>query len=289
MKVTLTMTLVLAALMSTACSTGPNAESLASTYVAETAAAQAAAASATPLPTDTPAPTETPLPSATSTLTPTETTKPTFTATSTLDAAATRAAQATQLAESMLAKIEPVLLEHNLPTDTGKIGWIQEEPVELYIDSYNTIVYDHLTPLNQDFGEFVLFVDITWSSKMGFAGCGLTFLAEKKLDYGEQYRFYTMRFSGLPAWDLSFFNYDEYQYSTIGDIRFNNAINLQDDSTNNYVLIHKDRMLSLYANGIRLGVVDITSRSKGVFGIFGYQESGKTSCIFDNTWVWELE
>lgn len=291
MKLILTAILILVAILNAACSTGPSAEALAATYVAETAAAVAAAASLTPAPTESPIPTDTELPTETPTSTPTDTPAPTSTATATEtpDAAATKAAAATQQAASLLPKIEPVLEQYNLFTDSGSIGWVQEKPVELYIDTYGTLISDNLTPPNQEFSDFVLSVDVTWSSKSGLAGCGLIFLADKKLDYGEQYRFYTMRFSGLPAWDVEFFNYDEFKYSVTGGIRFNNAINLLDDSTNNYVLIHKDRVLTIYANGTRLGIADITSRSKGIIGIFSYQESGKTSCVFENTWVWALK
>ena len=281
----------MSAILIASCSNGPDPESLAATYVAKTAVAQAAAASSTPLPTVPPIPTDTSLPTATPTPLPTDTPTPTSTATvtETPDLASTRAAESTEQAANLMPEIEPVLEQYNLLTETGRIGWVQEKPIELYLDTYGSMVADNLTPINQEFSDFVLSIDVTWSSKSGLAGCGLIFLAEKQLDYGEQYRFYTMRFSGLPAWDIVFYNYDEFQYSVTGDIRFNNAINLLDDSTNNYVLIHKDRVLSIYANGIRLGILDITSRNKGIFGIFSYQESGKTSCIFDNTWVWELK
>ena len=278
--------LVLFTSLLSGCTFGSDPQALAATAAAQTEAA----ASPTPIPTNTPLPTDTPTPTLTPTQTPTETptSTPTETATATPDAKATAAAKSTAEAEAMLAKVQPVLELYNLSTSEGKLGWVQKEEVELFIDTYGTMVWDELTPSNVSFSDFVLNIDITWSSKMGFAGCGLIILSEKDLRNGEQYQFETLRLSGAPAWDLIFLKYGEVQFNA-SDVRFNNAINLKDDSTNNYVLIVKDKLLTIYANGTRLSNVDVTKRSSGTFGVMGFQNSGETTCTFSNGWIWDLK
>lgn len=275
------------ALALSACQTGPDAQSLAETMVAETAAA----ASPTSPPTDTPAPTDTPIPTTTST--PTETPTPTSTATATAtitpDIAATQAVQATELAAENLKLVQPVLEKYNIALDQGEVVWTQSKPLEIFINTYGTKDIQPLTPSAFTVEDFVLNVDITWSSSFGFAGCGLLFLAERDLFRGEYYLFETLRFSGLPAWDVVFYKFDQFQFNATGDIRFNNAIKLGDDATNNYVLIFQDRVLTIYANETRLGILDISKRNEGGFGAFGFQESGETICTFTNGWVWEIK
>ena len=278
---------VLFASLLSACTFGSDPQALAATVAAQTAAA----ASPTPLPTDTPQPTDTSTPTLTPTQTATATltSTPTQTATATQDAKATAAAQATAQVEAVIAKVQPVLEQYNLTTSQGKLGWVQEEEIEIFVDTYNTLYFDNLTPSQVSFSDFLLSIDITWSSKMGFAGCGLIFLSEKDLRNGEHFRFETLRFSGLPAWDVIFMHNGEFQYNATGDVRFNNAIDLKDNSTNNYVLIVKDQLLTVYANGTRLSNVDVTKRSSGTFGVLGWQESGETTCTFSNGWIWDLK
>jgi hypothetical protein len=257
---------ILLASLLTACSFGPDPQALAATYVAETVSA----ASPTPQPTDTSQPTDTPAPTATETPTSTPTPTPTETSTATPDSKATAAALATEQAEATIAKIRPVLEEYKINPEVGKLGWVQDEEIELYIDTYNTAYFDHLTAPQLTFSNFVLSLDITWTSTMGFSGCGLILLSENDLENGEQYVFETLRFSGMPAWDVIFMNYGEFQYNATGEVRFNNAINLKDNSTNHYILIVKDQLLTIYANGTRLSNVDVTKRSSGIFGILGF-------------------
>ena len=189
----------------------------------------------------------------------------------------------------MLAKIAPVLEQYKLSTAEGKLGWVQEEPLEIYVDTYRSMFWENLTPVNQVFSDFVLSIDITWASKMGFAVCGLMFLAEKDLQNGEQYQFNTLRLSGAPAWDVEFWEFNDWQYTATGDVRFNNAISLKDNSTNHYVLIYKDNLLTIYANDVRLGNVDVSKRNQGIFGALTWQDSGETTCIFSNGWIWSLK
>ena len=74
-----------------------------------------------------------------------------------------------------------------------------------------------------------------------------------------------------------------------GQPKTSQAIKLASGSANEYVLVADGSALTLYANGTRLGTVTILRRSEGRLAIFVWQESGKTTCLFEDVWVWELE
>jgi len=43
-----------------------------------------------------------------------------------------------------------------------------------------------------------------------------------------------------------------------------------------------------YVNGTRLGRAVDSKLSEGRIAFFAWQESGETTCTFDNTWIWDL-
>jgi len=241
------------------------------------------AATPTPPASETPQATATPPPSPTDTPVPT----PSKTPTSTPDLRATAAAKSTQAAEAILAQIETQLQEINRSTQQGHLAWFADEPIDVLVDQYGTTVY---VPLESDltFSDFVLHVEVTWDSKTGFAGCGIIFRSEEDFERGEQYLFQTMRLSGLPAWDVELWRYKEWQSTLTGEIKFSSAIDLAAGSTNEYLLVVEESLLTIYANGSRLGAVTILRRSEGAFAFFAWQESGETTCTFDKAWVWDL-
>ncbi len=107
---------------------------------------------------------------------------------------------------------------------------------------------------------------------------------------GKVFMFGTWRLSGYPAWDLNFWNYGTYQNSISGEARRNDAIEQDNGSTNQYILVLSNNMLTAYVNGTKLGSVPIDAiKDPGGLGIFNRQESGTTTCTFANTWVWVLE
>ena len=155
-------------------------------------------------------------------------------------------------------------------------------------NEYGTIVY---VPIDEgtSYKNYVLTFDVNWSSTSGLAGCGVIFHSEQNLEIGEQYQFFTMRLSGLPLWDVELWNYGKWQSTTTGEPKVNSAINLDNGSTNHYVLVVKDDLLTAYANDKRLSNVIITKLEQGRIAFYAIQESGMTSCIYENAWVWVLE
>jgi hypothetical protein len=234
---------------------------------------------ATLAPTDTPLPTDTPVP-------PTNTPRPTKTATP--NRTATAAVYATQESARLIATINPILAKYDFSTDQGQLGWLQEEPLPLYTYEYGTTVY-YILDREKAFSNYVLKVDVGWESTSGLAGCGVIFHAEDNWDVGQQYRFFTTRLSGLPAWDVEFWQYGDYQSNATGRVKTNAAIKQGAGDVNTYVIIAQDKMVSLYVNNSRLGNVSISKRQSGLIAFFTWQESGETTCTFSNGWIWELK
>ena len=230
-----------------------------------------------------PEPTETQLPTPTDTPMPTETPTPT----STPDFAATAAVEATQVVEAMIEEIDAELQKINRSIDQGHFGWGGDAPEKIILDAYGEALFVPFAG-NTQYSNFVLHVNITWESTLGFAGCGVIFRAEENLEDGAQYQFLTMRLSGMPAWDVEYRKYNEWQATLTGDVKFNNVIDYDDGHTNEYLLIAEDALLTVYANDVRLGAVSISTLSKGRFAFTAFQNSGETICTYSEAWVWDL-
>ena len=268
--------LVLLLLMSTACST----------LLPQPTPTPTATLTPTPLPTDTPTltPTSSPTPTDTPTLTPTSTLTPT----PTIDRTATAAVKATQTAEAFLAEVKAKLAEINVPVDTGRLGWSQDGFVFIDMDEYgeyNIIPFDP----NLTASDFVLNTEITWEASKLLI-CGLILRAEANLNEGEQYEFQFLRLSGAPAWGIEFWKYGEFQH-TITDVRFSDAINITNGATNHFVFVFEGNKFTVYINDVRQGTFyDYSNkRTSGKLAFLGWQETGKSSCKFENTWVWHLK
>ncbi|MBW8010672.1 MAG: hypothetical protein FVQ83_05430 [Chloroflexi bacterium] len=98
-----------------------------------------------------------------------------------------------------------------------------------------------------------------------------------------------MRFSGLPGWDVELWKYNLWVSTITKEIKFNSAINLESDSTNEYVLVAEGTMGTLYANYVRLSRVIISAQDDGRIAFFAYQHQGTTTCTFEDAWVWVLD
>jgi hypothetical protein len=244
------------------------------------------------LPTNTPVPllTDTPTPEPTETLTssPTETPIPTQTPSPTIDLPATAAYESTQEAKSIFGEINQVLERIDYSTDEGHLSWSEIDPWPISSSTYGTSIYEPIDE-GEEYQTYIMHYDVTWESTSGLAGCGLIFHSEENLGSGKQYRFYAYRFSGLPYWTVELWNANWPPTSAMGRGRLNSAINQENGSTNSFTLVVKDQIMTVYANNVRLSNVPISSLSKGRIAFFVFQESGETTCSFDNAWLWSLE
>ncbi len=75
---------------------------------------------------------------------------------------------------------------------------------------------------------------------------------------------------------------------TTGEVKFNSAINQDNGGVNEYLLVVQDGIMAVYINGTRLSNVIISSPSEGRIAYWTSQDSGETSCVFENNWIWVL-
>lgn len=240
-----------------------------------------------PPPTETLAPTATPEPTTTNTPEPTETPLPTHTPTP--DFTATAVAEEAAFLAAKETEIKATLEELGLDPEVGRLAWVSEEPLRLSLTNYNTHSWSPLAE-HEVFSDFVLQTDVTWESTGGLAICGLWLRAESYEETSAHYKFVTIRFSGLPLWNLTYWKYDQLQavLAPGGDANKSMYIDQDQGATNTYLFIAQGNLLQAYVNGHRLGQMTITSLTKGQLAGYILQESGETTCVFDNAWVWDL-
>ena len=243
--------------------------------------------SETPLPTDTPAPTDTPVPTDTATPLPTDTPIPSDTPTATPDFAATEAAEATAAAEVAIADIRDQLALVGVPADVGSLGWVQDEPVAISLDGAWVWNYE---PFAEDLlaSDFVISTDVTWEAT-GLLICGLIFRSEANFEVGSQYKFLYLRLSGLPAWAINYYDKGLFQTSIWQSTAA--GIDMGNGATNRLVLWAEGGKFNLFINDSRVGTYyDYSEKaSEGYFAFMADQESGQSTCTYENTWVWLLD
>jgi hypothetical protein len=240
-----------------------------------------------PPPTNTPIPTSTAAPTLTPTPEPTSTPEPTHTATP--DFAATAAVEATQAMAAVIEEIDTELQAIGYTTEEGSLAWASEAPEEINITTYNT--HDWLPIASgQTFSSFIFKADVTWESTGGLAICGFWFRGESDDEDAPHYKFQTIRLSGFPSWDVEYWKYDKRQgtISPGGRVIQTPHIDQEQGSTNTFILVADGNTLFVYANGHRLGQVNISTLQDGIIAYYTWQESGETTCTFDNVWVWDL-
>ena len=185
------------------------------------------------------------------------------------------------MAQRMADDLEPL----GLTLDQGSLGWYQTRQEE--IDLYEPKVYYILSPdKTVTAANFIFSSEITWESSGGLAGCGLVFRADGDIIRGEQYHLLTIRLSGFPGWDIEYWKDGDWQSTLNGRAMTSKAIDQGQGSTNQIVLVADGGTFTVYANGERLGRVLGPALKEGKLGFIGFQDSGTTTCLFDNSWIW---
>jgi hypothetical protein len=208
---------------------------------------------------------------------------PTETPSPTPDASATAAAAATATAAPIIAKIDSELKQYGLSTSQGHLGWLHD-PVTVNLDSYMAEDIETDYP-DVSVTDFVMQADVTWNTTSGLAGCGFVLRAAPDFNHGDSYRFYTIRLG--PLWDLEYYKNGKF-YSNLTGIR--DALPLDDgvDATNTVTAVVQGHQMGLYANGQELATVNDSRLLRGTPAFVGWQESGQTTCTFENGWLWVL-
>lgn len=238
-----------------------------------------ALAPATPTPTATltSTPTFIPLPTETSTLTPT----------STPDITATVAAQATETSGEVLTELSKLLKESDIPYEDGHLAWKQVKPMEVTLSGPSADYVEIDRDLTA--ADFVLKSDVTWEAS-GIILCGVIFRSEPAIETGKQYKLVYLRLSGLPAWDIEFFEFGQFKNSPSAT-QFSNAIDQSNGATNQLVLVAQSEQFTVYINRVRQGrFFDYSKQSMdGNIAFQAQQDSGNGSCQFENSWLWVLK
>ena len=243
----------------------------------------------TPVPTNTPEPTATNTPEPTATNTPEPTPTPTETFTPTPDLAATAAYESTQAAAEVEGLVHDILAVYNISPDSGYLAWNEPNEIPVVHSTGGGGIFFREIDEGVVYNNYVLHTNLTWDSDTGLAGCGIIFHSEPNLEQGQQYQFAMLRLSGAPGWDVELWQYGTWQSTTTGELKFNNAIDLGNGATNEVVLVIMDGLMTAYVNQVRLSNVIISTRGEGRVAYFLFQESGQTSCVFSDNWIWVLE
>jgi hypothetical protein len=273
--------LAILACLGAACTGSPMTPTPTEALVQTSATLDPPSATATPKPTEPPAPTATPEP--------TDTPQPTASPTPTLDLTATAQAEATAAAEAALAVVGKELEKVGMSTDSGHLLWAQDEPLAIEMDEYQEWTFEPFAE-GMVASDFVVKSDITWDSTSGLVTCGFFYRSEENLEEGKQYLYEMYRLSGLPAYELTYLQYGDYQKS-LSKIQTSEAIDQEQGSTNEVILIAEGEKFTLYINGLNAGSYYDYSKNmlEGYFAYSAWQESGKSTCSFANTWVWALK
>jgi hypothetical protein len=221
----------------------------------------------------------------------TETPSPTFTLTptATRDFAATRVFQATATAGQRLSEIKAELDELNLATENGWLAFYQGDPVAIKLNQFNEgRFYPFLETVKV--ADFVLKTDVSWETN-GLIECGLIMRSDANFKLGKQYLFVFLRMSGLPAWDLEFYNSGHYKNSILGEPKTSKAINLDNEATNQFIIIAQGNEFNIYINHVYIGrYFDYSKQAtKGYMAFLASHDTGSSVCTFAHTWVWALK
>jgi hypothetical protein len=262
-------TFIIIAILLSGCQTGPSALDAAATMIAETVAAAP--------------PTEPPLP--TSTVVPVDTPKPFPTVTPNI------AWTATVEAMSILAELDVrVGSNSSFPYDAGYLVWKQTEPITLEMSGpQKDAGIFHAVSESINAANFVFKSNVTWNAS-GVLICGLAYRSEPDLNKGKQYQFFFYRLSGLPAYKIDVYDFGRYK-NTITDVKFSDGVRDKNGDSNEFVLVAHNEQFTVYINGNKQGDFYDSSkqRNDGLLAFLAWQDSGKGSCTFEDSWVWALQ
>jgi hypothetical protein len=206
----------------------------------------------------------------------------------TLAPTAAPTAAPTQAGGAIVGQIETELQKIGLSTKTGQLGWSNDAPISLTAEGYQG-VENQLIGQNLTASDFVIKTDITWESQGGLAGCGVLFRATTNLEKGAQYQFLTIRLSGYPGWDIEMWDGGKWQYTLGNQVQQNKSINQENGGTNTYMLYVKDKAFTVFINGQKTKTLTDSKLTNGVLAFHVFQDSGSTTCTFNNAWVWVLK
>ena len=231
--------------------------------------------------------TTTPLPSATPTTTPTVTLtpKPSPTANRT----ATAAAKVTAIAEAINELIAPDLEAYGVVPSDGHMVWVEEKTINLDLTNYLEN-QNHLMDEAGELTDFVIQSRVTWKTSGALSLCGITFDIDKAdTELGKQSRFFMMRLQFAPLWTVQRWEYGKFKNFISDDWHTSGNIHDENGSVNLVGLVVRDKNIDVFINHDKQRRFEDSKRTGGLLALSANQESGKTLCRFEETWIWAFD
>ncbi len=252
-----------------------------------------AAPTAPPAPTSTnpPEPTATPAPTSTATQVPSPTVLPTATVNAAATAAANKTATMEAAVQAVAEYVKPDLLDFGIDPKAGHVAWISEDDVRLEATAYQEEKAYTLDRTVGSVSDFVLKTRVSWNSSGGLAGCGIAFRADKDLVDGAHYHFYIMRLQFHPFWDFEYHDQNQWKATFTSTTKMVSTSHLKDDknSTNTIALVARGKEFTPYLNGVKQTPGTHDKLTDGLISLLAWQDSGKTTCKYMDTWVWVFD
>jgi hypothetical protein len=141
--------------------------------------------------------------------------------------------------------------------------------------------------------DFVVAADVTWNTQFGSTGCGMVVRSDADEEAGDRYFIVATR--GGDGRVLSGVQLDGNLVLDDGVDIYANGIDplfaQQNDTTNRIVVIGRGNTFSIFTNGTFLG--DFTPESaffeRGFVAFVALNESGTTTCTFENAYLWLIQ
>jgi hypothetical protein len=200
------------------------------------------------------------------------------------------AANAAAATAAALVPIQAELTKLGLDPNTGRLGWTHE-PVTIRAEGY--LQYDYA---NQNLltvaEDFVMAADIRWNTRFGTSGCGYVIRSDGDEEAFNQYLIIATRGANGHVGFITQ-RAGEIIPAESFDIYANGLDPLfawQNDTTNRLVVIGRGDQFLIYTNGTLIGAINAVSGfAKGFNAFVALNESGDTTCRFENAWLWLLE
>jgi hypothetical protein len=191
--------------------------------------------------------------------------------------------------EQALAPIRAELASYGLDPNQGILGWVHP-PLTIQTEGYMQYDYggEYLSTVARD---FVLAADITWNTRFGTTGCGYVLRSDGAEESYNQYMVIATRGASGHVGFIIMVN-GKVRDNEITDIYANGIDPLfewQNDTTNRMVVIGRGGTFQIFTNGTFIGeVTPSVFFERGFVAFVALNESGDTTCMYDNAWLWLL-
>ncbi len=183
--------------------------------------------------------------------------------------------------------IQQELQALGVDTNAGRLAWTHD-PMTLFAEGY--LQYEADVQFVTVATDFAVAVDITWNTQFGSTGCGVVVRDNGDEEAGDRYLIVATR--GGNGRVITGVQLDGNLVTDESVDIYANGIDplfaQQNDTTNRLIVIGRGNTFSIYTNGTYLG--DFTPQTaffeRGFVAFVALNESGTTTCTFENAYLW---